>query len=47
MDIEPEARALIAGAVGATGWALAIGLVLGLWLNKDPRDKPNKSEGKE
>ena len=43
MDIEPEA-ALI---VGATGWALAIGLVLGLWLNKEPRDKPNKSEGKE
>ncbi len=44
MDIEPEARALI---VGVTGWALAIGLVLGLWLNKEPRDKPNKSEGKE
>ena len=42
MDIEPEA-ALI---VGATGWALAIGLVLGLWLNKDSRDKPRPSEKK-
>ena len=42
--MDDEARTLM---IGASGWALAIGIVLGLCLGKEPKDKPKKSEGKE